>query len=68
MTHQINNLSRLINKYSNRFGEQDILVLDLKNEMTHLQLRQDRLLFSRGIAIQLGQTDKSKKAIDFSKD
>ena len=53
MNHQMDNLSRLINKYSNRFGEHDILVLDLKKEMTNLQLRQDRLIFSRQLAIQL---------------
>ena len=33
MNHQMDNLSRLINKYANRFGEQDLLVLDLKKEM-----------------------------------
>jgi hypothetical protein len=58
MNHQMDNLSRLINKYSNRFGEQDILVLDLKKEMTNLQLRQDRLIFSRQLAIQLDLPDK----------
>ena len=57
MNHQMDNLSRLINKYSNRFGEQDILVLDLKKEMTNLQLRQDRLIFSRQLATQLDLPD-----------
>ena len=40
MNHQHNNLLRLINKYSVRFGEQDPLVLDLKKEVIDLQLRQ----------------------------
>jgi hypothetical protein len=60
MNQQMDNLSRLINKYSNRYGEQDILVLDLKKEMTHLQLRRDRLTFSHQIAVQLDRTDKVK--------
>ena len=60
MNQQMDNLSRLINKYSNRYGEQDIMVLDLKKEMTHLQLRRDRLTFSHHIAVQLDRTDKVK--------
>jgi len=32
MNHQMDNLSRLINKYATRFGEQDLLVIELKNE------------------------------------
>ena len=60
MNHQMDNLSRLINKYSNRYGEQDILVLDLKKEITNLQLRRDRMMFSHQIAVQLDRTDKVK--------
>jgi hypothetical protein len=56
MNHQMDNLSRLINKYANRFGEQDLLVLDLKKEMTELKLKQEHLIFSRQLAIQLDLT------------
>ena len=60
MNQQVDNLSRLINKYSNRYGEQDSLVLDLKKEITNLQLRRDRMMFSHQIAVQLDRTDKVK--------
>jgi hypothetical protein len=30
MNHQMDNLSRLINKYANRFGEQDLLVIRIE--------------------------------------
>ena len=40
MNHQQDNLLRLINKYSVRFGEHDPLVLNLKKEVTDLYLRQ----------------------------
>jgi hypothetical protein len=59
MNHQMDNLSRLINKYANRFGEQDLLVLDLKKEMTELKLKQERLIFSRQLAIQLDLTERA---------
>ena len=61
MNKQVDNLSRLINKYSNRYGEQDSLVLDLKKEITNLELRRDRMMFSHQIAVQLDRTDKVKK-------
>ena len=61
MNKQVDNLSRLINKYSNRYGEQDSLVLDLKKEITNLELRRDRIMFSHQIAVQLDRTDKVKK-------
>lgn len=61
MNQQMDNLSRLINKYSNRYGEQDSLVLDLKKEITNLELRRDRMMFSHQIAVQLDRTDKVKK-------
>ena len=61
MNQQVDNLSRLINKYSNRYGEQDSLVLDLKKEITNLELRRDRIMFSHQIAVQLDRTDKVKK-------
>jgi hypothetical protein len=59
MNHQMDNLSRLINKYANRFGEQDLLVLDLKKEMTELKLKQERLIISRQLAIQLDLTERA---------
>ena len=61
MNQQVDNLSRLINKYSNRYGEQDSLVLDLKKEITNLELRRDRMMFSHQIAVQMDRTDKVKK-------
>lgn len=61
MNQQVDNLSSLINKYSNRYGEQDSLVLDLKKEITNLELRRDRMMFSHQIAVQLDRTDKVKK-------
>ena len=61
MTQQIDNLSRLINKYSYRFGVQDLLVLDLKNELNKLQLKQDRLIFSRHHSIQYDTAGKVEK-------
>lgn len=45
MTNQMDNLSRLINKYSNRFGPQDLLVLDLKKELTNLHLKQSEFKY-----------------------
>ena len=45
MNHQNDNLLRLINKYSVRYGEQDPLVLDLNKEVIELQLRQVSLSF-----------------------
>jgi hypothetical protein len=44
MNHQMDNLSRLINKYANRFGEQDLLVIELKKERTNLKVKQERLV------------------------
>ncbi len=64
MTHQIDNLSRLINKYSDRFGAQDLLVLDLKKEMSNLQLKQDRLIFSRQLSIQSDSAGKANRSLD----
>ena len=61
MDQQVDNFSSLINKYSNRYGEQDSLVLDLKKEITNLELRRDRMMFSHQIAVQLDRTDKVKK-------
>jgi len=55
MNHQLNNLLRLINKYSVRLGEQDPLVLVLKKEVIDLQLRQIQpvvlrsMLFERNV-------------------
>lgn len=61
MTLQMNNLSRLINKYSHRFGAQDLLVLDLKKEMSLLQSKQEGLIFSRQFSIQSDRAGKAKK-------
>ena len=47
MNHRQDNLLRLINKYSARFGEQDPLVLDLKREVTDLHLRQTQPIVPR---------------------
>ena len=47
MNHQQNNLLRLINKYSVRFGEHDPLVLVLKKEVIDLQLRQSQPIVLR---------------------
>ncbi len=55
MNHQQRNLLRLINKYSVRFGEHDLLVLVLKKEVIDLQLRQMQpvvlraMLFERNV-------------------
>ena len=55
MNHQQRNLLRLINKYSVRFGWHDPLVLNLKNEVIDLQLRQMQpvvlraMLFERNV-------------------
>jgi len=61
MTQQMDNLLRLINKYSNRFGEKDLLVMDLKKEMTKLQFKQDRLIISRHLSTQSDGAAKAKK-------
>ena len=47
MNHQQDNLLRLINKYSARFGELDPLVLDLKREVTDFHLRQTQPIVPR---------------------
>ena len=52
MNHQQDNLLRLINKYSVRFGEQDPLVLDLKKEVIELQLRQMQPIVPRSLLFQ----------------
>ena len=52
MNHQQDNLLRLINKYSVRFGEQDPLVLDLKRELIELQLRQMQPIVPRSLLFQ----------------
>ena len=63
MNHQQDNLLRLINKYSVRFGEHDPLVLNLKKEVIDLQLRQIQpvvlraMLFERNVKeLQFVQT------------
>ena len=60
MNHQQDNLLRLINKYSVRFGEQDPLVLDLKKEVIELQLRQKQPIVPRSLLFQ-----SDVKEIDF---
>jgi hypothetical protein len=52
MNHQQRNLLRLINKYSVRFGEQDLLVLDLKKEVIDLQLRQRQSMVPRSMLFE----------------
>jgi hypothetical protein len=52
MNHQQRNLLRLINKYSVRFGEQDLLVLDLKKEVIELQLRQMQPMILRSMLFE----------------
>ena len=52
MNHQQRNLLRLINKYSVRFGEQDLLVLDLKKEVIELQLRQSQPIVFRSMLFE----------------
>ena len=52
MNHQQDNLLRLINKYSARFGEQDPLVLDLKKEVIELLLRQKQTIVPRSLLFQ----------------
>jgi len=52
MNHQQRNLLRLINKYSVRFGEQDLLVLDLKKEVIELQLRQMQPMVLRSMLFE----------------
>ena len=52
MNHQQDNLLRLINKYSVRFGEQDPLVLDLKKEVIELLLRQKQTIVPRSLLFQ----------------
>jgi len=59
MNHQMDNLSRLINKYATRFGEQDLLVIELKNERTNLKVKRERLVCSRQLAFQLEQKDRA---------
>ena len=68
MTQQMDNLLRLINKYSNRVGEKDLLVMDLKKEMTKLQFKQDRLIFSRHLSTQSDGAAKAKKTLHLSLD
>jgi len=36
MKHQAENLRRLIDKYSTRYGEQDPIVINLKNDLALL--------------------------------
>jgi len=52
MNHQQDNLLRLINKYSVRFGEQDPLVLDLKKEVKDIYLRQKQPIVHRSLLFQ----------------
>ena len=52
MNHQQRNLLRLINKYSVRFVEQDLLVLDLKKEVIELQLRQMQPMVLRSMLFE----------------
>ena len=52
MTHHLDNLSRLINKYSMRFGEQDPMVLDLKKDLIELQLKEKQPFVPRSILFQ----------------
>jgi len=37
MKHQAENLRRLIDKYSTRYGEQDPIVINLKNDLALLE-------------------------------
>ncbi len=66
MTQQMDNLLRLINKYSNRFGEKDLLVMDLKKEMTKLQFKQNRLIISRHRLTQSDGAGKAKETLHLS--
>ena len=50
--HQQDNLLRLINKYSVRFGEHDPLVLNLKKEVFDLQLRQRQPIVLRSLLFE----------------
>ena len=52
MNHQQDNLLRLINKYSVRYGEQDPLVLDFKKEVIELLLRQKQPIVPRSLLFQ----------------
>ena len=52
MNYQQDNLLRLINKYSVRYGEQDPLVLDLKKEVIELLLRQKQPIVPRSLLFQ----------------
>jgi len=49
MNNQLDNLLRLINKYSTRFGEQDPLVMDLKKEVTVIQSKKKQLIVHRSM-------------------
>ena len=49
MNNQLDNLLRLINKYSTRFGEQDPLVMDLKKEVTVIQSKKMQLIVHRSM-------------------
>jgi hypothetical protein len=49
MNNQLDNLLRLINKYSTRFGEQDPLVMDLKKEVTKIQCKKKQLIVHRSM-------------------
>ena len=57
MNHQQDNLLRLINKYSLRFGEHDPLVLDLKKEVIDLQSRQEKPIVFRSKLFQSNVTE-----------
>jgi hypothetical protein len=52
MNHQQDNLLRLINKYSVRFGEHDPLVLNLIKEVFDLQLRQRQPIVLRSLLFE----------------
>ena len=62
MNHQQRNLLRLINKYSVRFCEQDLLVLDLKKEVIELQLRQMQPMVLRSMLFE-----RNVKELEFVK-
>ena len=57
MNHQQDNLLRLINKYSVRFGEHDPLVLNLKKEVFDLQLRQRQPIVLRSLLFESNVTE-----------
>ena len=57
MNHQQDNLLRLINKYSVRFGEHDPLVLNLTKEVFDLQLRQRQPIVLRSLLFESNVTE-----------